>query len=176
MQPAKSGTCAEALMRRAVRRRPGQVRSGRLRYRNICATEPPRARLVQTAGCPSEHIPGPLATTRNVRLRNLPQKGKIRGAALVDTHRQARCVVSRGHENSHAALYRALPVMRASVAITNAMELFGRVVREPALVADVRDASSPRAGGRRRGHGTDQQPSACLCRAVVAMGQFHKSC
>lgn len=43
-----------------------------------------------------------------------------------------------------AAIYRALPAARARAAITNAVELVGRVFRDVALLVEVRDAGRPR--------------------------------
>jgi len=67
-----------------------------------------------------------------------------------------------------AALYRDLPVTRAGVLITSAVELMGRVVRDHALLAAVRDRSRPASSD---GEARTQTDHPAVWRAsMVALG------
>ncbi len=70
-----------------------------------------------------------------------------------------------------AALYRVLPVVHATIAITNAVELVGRIVRDIPRIIAIRDASRPCAlpdGSTVRAHDHDVVWRA----TVVALGML----
>ena len=82
------------------------------------------------------------------------------------TRTGARLLVDRAE--ALATLYRALPVARAGVLITGAMELLGRVVRDVPLLTAIRDASRPVTATAAR-PSPDDHPSTWRS-AVVALG------
>jgi hypothetical protein len=69
-----------------------------------------------------------------------------------------------------ALLYRTLPVVRASVAVTSAVELLGRVVRDIPLLTAVRDASRPQVVAGRTDTARASDHPVVWRAAVVALG------
>lgn len=157
---------AKSSINKDLRERPGQMCSGRFRYGTIRATEPSRVRLVQTAGCPSEHTPGPLATTRDFECRNLLPQRKIRGAALLDTHRQALRAASHGQESCSAES------SRRDIECCSVARVLWKAARALAAVLADQSADVVVTDRMLQDGGAGAEPALALARRRVALGRL----